>query len=95
MKVNSESIYDTDASPFGKLDWGRCTRKDRDDGTILYLHVFDWPENGELLVPGLKNDVQHAHLLADRASVETQGQDEGVMVTRLPRLRIQSIALLY
>ena len=85
MKINSESIYDTDASPFGTLDWGRCTRKDRDDGTILYLHVFDWPEDGQLLVPSLKNDVQHAYLLADQASVETQSQDEGVIVS-LPAL---------
>ena len=52
MKVNSESIYDTTASPFGKLPWGRCTRKAVDDGTLLYLHVFDWPDDGELPVPG-------------------------------------------
>ena len=27
MKVNGESIYATTASPFAKLDWGRCTQK--------------------------------------------------------------------
>ena len=66
MKVNGESIYDTTASPFVKLDWGRCTKKESDDETILYLHVFDWPKDGELLVPGLKNEIRQAYLLADR-----------------------------
>ena len=27
MKVNGDAIYGTKASPFEKLDWGRCTRK--------------------------------------------------------------------
>ena len=33
--------------------------------TTLYLHVFDWPADGELLVPGLQNHIQTAWLLAD------------------------------
>ena len=55
MKVNSESIYGTTASPFFKLTWGRCTTKEHKDGTSLFLHVFDWPKDGQLAVPGLKN----------------------------------------
>jgi alpha-L-fucosidase len=61
MKVNGESIYGTDAGPFAQLAWGRCTLKaDR-----LYLHVFDWPSDGRLVVPGLKANVTRAYLLAD------------------------------
>jgi alpha-L-fucosidase len=66
MKVNSESIYGTTASPFAKLPWGRCTKKELDNGTILYLHVFDWPADGTLVVSGLKNKVKQAYMLADR-----------------------------
>jgi alpha-L-fucosidase len=62
MEVNGEAIYGTTASPFKKLSWGRCTTK---PGT-LYLHVFDWPQ-GDLVVPGLKNKVEKAYLLADAA----------------------------
>ena len=52
MKVNGESIYATAASPFEKLAWGRCTQKKLPDGnTRLYLHVFDWPKDGKLVVP--------------------------------------------
>jgi alpha-L-fucosidase len=66
MKVNGQSIYGTTASPFPKLDWGRCTQKQLPDGTTaLYLHVFNWPTDGKLTVPGLQNKVGKAYLLAD------------------------------
>jgi len=62
MKVNSESIYGTTASPIGEVPWGRCTAK----SGKLYLHVFDWPTNGQLEVTGVKNKVKKAYLLADK-----------------------------
>jgi alpha-L-fucosidase len=62
MAVNSESIYGTTASPIGRPDWGRCTAK----GNRLYLHVFDWPEDGTLEVPLADAQVEKAWLLADR-----------------------------
>jgi alpha-L-fucosidase len=52
MKKNGESIYGTQASPFATLAWGRCTQKKTADGhTRLYLHVFDWPKDGKLVIP--------------------------------------------
>jgi alpha-L-fucosidase len=48
MKVNSQSIYGTTASPFAHLPFdGRCTRK----GQTLYFHIFKWPGNGSLTLP--------------------------------------------
>ncbi|MCM2373451.1 alpha-L-fucosidase [Aporhodopirellula aestuarii] len=87
MSVNSESIYGTTASPIGAFDWGRCTMKSAksndSDGTnhILYLHVFDWPADGKLSVPGLKNEVRGAHLLADGTELKTESVDDGVVVS--------------
>jgi alpha-L-fucosidase len=81
MKVNSESIYNTTASPFGKLPWGRCTKKEFARGTTLYLHVFDWPEDGKLLVPGLKNTVQQAYLMADWEALDTGREESGIVVS--------------
>ncbi len=60
MDVNGESIHGTSASPFRRLPWGRATQKPG----RLYLHVFDWPA-GALEVPGLRNPVRRAYLLAD------------------------------
>jgi alpha-L-fucosidase len=66
MKINRETIYGTTASPFAKqLPWGRCTTKISSDKTTLFLHVFNWPSGAELLVPGLKNKIKTAYLLAD------------------------------
>jgi alpha-L-fucosidase len=82
MKVNGESIYATTASPFKRLPWGRCTKKVRPDGATLYLHVFDWPGDGRLFVPGLKSKVKTAFLLADpeRRPLHTSSVEDGVIV---------------
>jgi alpha-L-fucosidase len=63
MKVNGESIYGTQASPFAQpVAWGRVTSKPGK----LYLHVFDWPEDGQLALPaGI--EYRRAYLLADRS----------------------------
>ena len=73
MKVNGESIYGTSASPFAKLDWGRATQK----GHVVYLHVFDWPKDGKLMVP-LKSKVKEARLLAggETLRVESKGDNQ-------------------
>ena len=81
MKVNGESIYGTTASPFGRLEWGRCTKKEFARGTTLYLHVFDWPDDGKLFVPGLKNEVLQATLMADWKALETRQEASGIRVS--------------
>ncbi len=83
MKVNSESIYATTATPFKRLPWGRCTTKRDAGGTTLYFHVFQWPKDGQLLVPGLANSAQQAYLLADcdKKPLKTQSSDAGLTIT--------------
>ncbi len=81
MDVNGEAIYGTTASPFSNLPWGRCTKKVTDAGTTLYLHVFEWPEDGRLVVPGLSSPVERAYLLArPDDALETDAADDGVVV---------------
>ena len=81
MKVNHESIYGTTATPFQRLAWGRCTKKLTPSGATLYLHVFNWPADNQLLVPGLKNKILKAYLLAEpRHKLTTQPGSEGVTV---------------
>ncbi len=81
LKVNGEGIYETTAGPFKKLPWGCCTKKASAEGTILYLHVFDWPADGKLLVPGLKGDVQSAALLGTGGKLATTAAPDGVITT--------------
>lgn len=74
LKTNGQAIYGTTASPFKRLPWGRATRK----GNSLYLHVFDWPTDGRLLVPGLKNSVESATLLATKQKLRAVSGADGV-----------------
>ncbi len=81
MKVNGDAIYATTASPFETLPWGRCTKKSTANGTTLYLHVFDWPSNGKLNVPGLHTPVATAYLLAEpNKSLKVKSGREGARV---------------
>ena len=80
MNVNSVGIYGTSASPFKKLAWGRCTAKINGKNTTLYLHVWDWPTDGKLVVPGLQNHVKSATLLATGEKLKTSATDDGLVI---------------
>jgi alpha-L-fucosidase len=83
--VNGEAVYGTTASPFKEqLSWGRCTKKVGANGTTLYLHVFNWPADGKLVVPSLEGKVKSAQLLADGKKLETSVDDKGALVITLP-----------
>jgi alpha-L-fucosidase len=85
MSVNGESIYDTKASPFRSLTWGRCTQKPLDGGARLYLHVFSWPKDGKLVVPGILNEPKYAYLLADKEKLHLLvRREEDALVIDLP-----------
>jgi alpha-L-fucosidase len=70
MTVNGESIYGTSASRFSHLPWGRSTTK----GKTIYLHVFDWPSDERLVVPGLNDRVRSASLLGGGEVKATPGE---------------------
>jgi alpha-L-fucosidase len=59
-RVYGESIRGAGRTPLAVQAWGESTLK----GRRLYLHVFQWPTGGELVVGGLLSDVKRACLLA-------------------------------
>ena len=75
LRVNGESIYGTQRGPFPYLAWGVATRKN----DMLYLHVFDWPQDGKLRVP-LSNKVQSAKLLATGENLAVKNLDGKVVI---------------
>lgn len=77
MKVNGEAIYATEASPFQSLPWGRVTQKNIKGNSRLYLHIFYWPQNNQIVLPRLGNDVQEVRALAGntRLKFERNGND--------------------
>ena len=81
MKVNGEAVYGTKGSPLKPLAWGRCTRKEVNGNTFLYFSVFEWPVNGKLEVPGVKNKVISAKLLSNGNAVKTSSAGDVLTVT--------------
>ncbi len=77
VHANGESIYGTTASRFRRLPWGRSTTK----GNTIYLHVFDWPADGRLVVPGLKSPVSRATLLASGQSLAAKADGPDLVLT--------------
>jgi alpha-L-fucosidase len=84
MKTNGEAIYGTSASPFRRLPWGRCTKKVGSGGSTLYLHVFDWPADGQLEVPGLRNAVVTTRLLGSSDRIRATADRNGNTILSLP-----------
>lgn len=80
MKQNSRAIYATTASPFKRLPWGRCTKVTGKGGSTLYLHVFNWPTDGKLVVPGLRNQVTSASMLVGGAKLKTLTDGNSVLI---------------
>ena len=89
LKVNGEAIYGTTVSPFARLPFfGRATAK----GNTVYLHVFQWPGDGLLRVPGLANKVVSARLLARPAAKLPVRRDSSEVLVSLPSQAPDEIA---
>jgi len=86
MEVNGDAIHGTQASPFRAPAWGRCTLRTLDGGlTRLYLHVFEWPKDGRLVVSDLLNEAKNAHLLSDtQKSALGVARDGDALIVKVP-----------
>ncbi len=59
IKKYPRVIYDAGPSPWGRaLPWGDVTTRE----DTLYLTIFEWPHDGKLYLPGLKNQILSARL---------------------------------
>lgn len=85
MNIYGESIYGTKASPFKSLYWGRCTQKEIKEGTRLYLHVFDWPDDGRILVPGIYNKPLKAYIMGKEETPLTFERSEDAISISVPK----------
>jgi len=75
-------IYGAGPSPWQhELPWGDVTRQ----GSSLLLLVYDWPEDGALYLPGLKNEINSIHLLeGDGKSEISYAREAHSIVINLP-----------
>jgi alpha-L-fucosidase len=63
MNTYSASLYGTTYTPMLGQPWGRATR----NGDTLYLHIFDWPADGILVVDEFPGTARSANLFAGDA----------------------------
>jgi alpha-L-fucosidase len=84
MHTNSEAIYATEAGPFSISKppaWGRATQKTKPTGgTTLYVHVWNWPADGKLVLAGVQQAALSGRVLASGAAVSSAMSPEGLVL---------------
>ncbi|HVU33821.1 MAG TPA: alpha-L-fucosidase [Opitutaceae bacterium] len=85
LHVNGEAIYGAKGTSMEQPAWGRITQKTSRQGTTFYLHVFDWPANGQLVVQGLSQPVSTALLLATGSVLSTRRSNHDLIVSVPPQ----------
>jgi alpha-L-fucosidase len=83
LKTNGEAIYATEAGPYAEVQpWGRATLKTKPSGaTTLYLHVWEWPADGKIFLPGIKQAARSGRILAGGQTLTATMTDAGLTVT--------------
>ncbi|MBV5314975.1 MAG: alpha-L-fucosidase [Prolixibacteraceae bacterium] len=89
METNGESIYGTTRNPLAIQSWGEITQK----GNSLYLHIFQWPDDGRLVVGGLNAKVKNAFLMADpqKKSLKCSPLNKSDLIINLPKTAPDSL----
>ena len=90
MKKYGNSIYGTERCVVRKPDFGYCTQKIVGNKTFVYLHVIDWPTNGELLFR-LYEKASQARLLPNGENIPLRNTQDGIYL-QVPKNAPDSIA---
>ena len=80
LRTNGRSVYGAEASPLPLQHWGEVTR----NGNKLYLHVFNWPANGQLVLGGLQGNIKNASLLANGQKLSFKKKNTGDWIFNIP-----------
>ena len=71
MKTYGDSIYGTTYGPLQNLAFGKTTAK----GKMVDVHVFSWPAEGQLEVPGFPSRVAQVTVLGDKRKLRWRQND--------------------
>jgi alpha-L-fucosidase len=85
MHANSKAIYNCTYAPDeyktpgnDKLTYNPHTKR-------LYIHLYDYPSDGRLILPGYSGKVRYAQLLNDDSEVKIESAENSSDITlRLP-----------
>jgi alpha-L-fucosidase len=82
LAANGESIYGTTHSPVPDQPWGVATLKPG----RLFLHVFERPKDGVLVVPGFDAGLKRVTLLGQSRAVKSEKTGTDLIITLPVRL---------
>jgi alpha-L-fucosidase len=77
LDVNGEAIYGAQRGPIQGVAGCRTTQK---PGKV-FVHVFDWPEGGQIVVPTVGGTITGGYLLADPARTPLEVSVNGDQLT--------------
>jgi len=80
MSQYGDSIYGTSASPIKAPSWGRITVKPKSGKTSVYLHVFDWPTDGKLILRGLGNKIESAQRMGSAGLLSFESEIDRTVI---------------
>ena len=96
MYANNKSIYNCTFAPASyqvptndKLTYNAAAKR-------LYVHLFDYPSNGTLTLPGYKGKIKYAQFLHDNSELQYKVQDNDIVLTlpqKKPRFEIPVVEL--
>jgi alpha-L-fucosidase len=85
MHANSKSIYNCTYAPSSfkvpentKLTYNPQTKR-------LYVHLFEYPSNGKLELPGYKGKVRYAQFLNDYSELKYEASGDDNLTLGLPK----------
>jgi alpha-L-fucosidase len=84
MHANNQSIYNCTFAPDGyKIPEGTKLTFNKTTGR-LYIHLFEYPKNGKLILPGYNGTVKYAQFLNDHSELlcKSDGQDLEVTIPK-------------
>jgi alpha-L-fucosidase len=76
MKDYGDSIYGTTYGPLQNLKFGKTTAR----GNLVYVHVFDWPAESLLEVPGFQGRVVQITMLGDKRKLRWRQSDDKLSI---------------
>lgn len=75
LKANGAAIYGTSYGPVQGLPAVRSTAK----GDRIFLHVFQWPSDGKLIVPRLPAVIKQARFLSNGQSIGVRRENDNTV----------------
>ncbi len=97
MEKNNEAIYGSSPSVIGSFDWGRSTTRLTKNGLAIYLLVFNWPNNGELTIPLIRNQIKNVSVLETGADCSVTNEDSKMKIAvpqKAPNDKVSVIKIL-